>query len=78
MRLHTPIESDDLPLDESVRRQVRRQTAGMIHELQVHLMPGQVILTGQASSYYAKQLATHAAMNVIDEGLELMNDIEVS
>lgn len=77
MRLHTPPIEPDTPLDENVRRQVRLQTNGLIHGLQVDIVADHVVLTGRTSSYYAKQLASHAAMNVLDELLELTNNIEV-
>ena len=36
----------------------------------------EVVLNGRASTYYAKQLATHAALDACDD-LTLTNDIEV-
>lgn len=76
MQMHAPIESD-LPLEDCIQRQVRLLTTGQIHQLHVEVKPRHVILTGQASCYYAKQLATHAAMQVMDELADLTNDIEV-
>jgi hypothetical protein len=78
MRLHTPAVEPKTPLDERVRQQVLKHTNGMIQGLQVDLLDDHIVLTGRTSSYYAKQLASHAAMNIIDEVLELTNDIRVN
>jgi hypothetical protein len=77
MRLHTPVVEPKIPLDERVHRQVLQQTNGLIQGLQVDLLADHIVLTGRTSSYYAKQLASHAAMNIIGEVLELTNDIRV-
>ncbi|TWU13593.1 hypothetical protein CA54_24280 [Symmachiella macrocystis] len=77
MRLHTPAAELKMPLDERVRQQVLKHTNGMIQGLQVDLLADHLVLTGRTNSYYAKQLASHAAMNTIDEVLELTNDIRV-
>ncbi len=77
MRLHTPSVSADTSVDQNVLREVQLQTNGLVHGLQVSVIAGHVVLTGRASSYYAKQLASHAAMNVLDDVLELTNNIEV-
>ena len=77
MRIHSPGIDPDGTIDESVRVQIREHTNGLIHGLQVNVTTEHVILTGRTSSYYAKQLASHAAMNVLGEVLELTNNIEV-
>ena len=64
------------PLAVRVERLVREKTSGMIRDLRVAVQPGEVILTGRAATYYAKQLATHAALDACEE-LTLTNDIEV-
>jgi len=53
-----------------------RKTSGLIRDLRVTVLPGEVALTGRAATYYAKQLATHAALNACEE-MTLTNDIEV-
>jgi len=77
MRVHSPGIDPDGTIDQSVRVQIRQHTNGLIHGLQVNVTTEHVILTGRTSSYYAKQLASHAAMNVLGEVLELTNNIEV-
>lgn len=65
-----------LALAETIERLVREKTSGLIRDLRVVVLPGEVVLTGRAGTYYAKQLATHAAMDACDD-LTLTNDIEV-
>jgi hypothetical protein len=59
-----------------VERMVREKTSGLIRDLRVEGIPGEIVLTGRAATYYAKQLATHAALEACDD-LTLTNDIEV-
>jgi hypothetical protein len=59
-----------------VERMVREKTSGLIRDLRVDVMPREIVLSGRASTYYAKQLATHAALEACDD-LTLTNDIEV-
>jgi hypothetical protein len=63
-------------LAERVEWLVRQRTGGLIRNLRVEVLPGEVLLTGRAATYYAKQLATHAAFDACDH-LTLTNDIEV-
>lgn len=61
---------------ETVERYVRLRTGGTIRSLHVEVQDGEVILTGRTSTYYNKQLATHAALDAADE-LSLTNEIQV-
>jgi hypothetical protein len=75
------MEIDTLPtsrqdLADRIDRQVRQRTTGLIRDLKIEVLPGEILLTGRASTYYAKQLATHAALDACDH-LTLTNDIEV-
>lgn len=67
-------------IDESlvarIERIVRCRTGCRIRDLSVDLTGNQVIISGLASTYYAKQLATHAALDEIP-GCSLTNAIEV-
>ena len=60
----------------NVERYVRLRTGGTIRNLKVEVVDGEVLLTGRTSTYYNKQLATHAALDAVEE-LSLTNDIEV-
>jgi len=64
------------PLVEVIERFVRSRTGGMVRGLHVEIVDDHVILSGRASTYYAKQLATHAAFDAARD-LPLTNDIEV-
>ena len=44
--------------------------------VQVPVRDDEVVLTGRTSSYYNKQLATHAALEALED-TPLSNDIEV-
>ena len=61
---------------ETVERYVRLRTGGTIRGLHVEVDDGEVVLTGRTSTYYNKQLATHAALDAAEE-LSLTNDIKV-
>jgi hypothetical protein len=59
-----------------VERTIREKTSGLIRELRVEVAASEIVVTGRAATYYAKQLATHAALDAC-ENLTLTNDIEV-
>ncbi len=59
-----------------IERLVREKTSGLIRDLRVSVHSGEIVLTGRAATYYAKQLATHAALDACDD-VTLTNDIEV-
>ena len=63
-------------LADRVARSVLTRTSGTVRNLRVDVQDGQMVLTGRTSSYYNKQLATHAALELIDD-LVLANEIQV-
>lgn len=63
-------------LREALERSVRLRTGGLIRSLRVDVANGEVVISGLAPTYYAKQLATHAALS-FDEPLAVVNNIEV-
>ena len=65
-----------IALAEMVERAVHSRTGGRIRGLRVHVVDGCVIVSGRTSTYYNKQLVTHAAMEAADEAL-VMNEVEV-
>ena len=77
--LSAALSSSDLDgtLADRVERTVRCRTGGRIRDLRVELRGDDVVLCGTTSTYYAKQLATHAALEEI-AGAGLTNAIEVS
>jgi hypothetical protein len=61
---------------EQVEAYLKQRLGRRIRELRVVLHEGRLILKGQVASYYAKQLAQHAAMRA--NGLAIRaNEIEV-
>ncbi|MFN0050912.1 MAG: hypothetical protein ACKV0T_01900 [Planctomycetales bacterium] len=75
MKLDT-LPDDSVSLIDEVERLVRLRTGGLIRELRIEGHSGEIVLHGRAISYYAKQLATHAALDAC-EHVTLTNDIEV-
>lgn len=75
MELKSTVEVE-YSLADRVERLIRERTSGLIRDLRVEVQSGEVSITGRASTYYAKQLATHAALDACDH-LTLTNDIEV-
>ncbi|MGQ0637495.1 MAG: hypothetical protein ACT4QC_23050 [Planctomycetaceae bacterium] len=75
MELQTAAERQDA-LADRVERLIRQRTSGLIRSLRVEVLADEVVVTGRAATYYAKQLATHAALDACDH-LTLTNDIEV-
>lgn len=77
MKLH--LRSDAHPNEElidAIERMVRIRTGGTIRGLRVEAGDNGVVLSGRASTYYTKQLATAAALETADE-VNLTNNIEV-
>ncbi len=75
MPLETMLETRDR-IEEIVEREVRLRTSGRIRELEVRVADGQLVIRGRTSTYYAKQLVTHAALENAEE-LSVMNEVEV-
>ena len=59
-----------------VERAIRSRTGGRLRDLHVVVDNEVVTLSGRTSTYYAKQLALHAALMEVGER-KLSNDIEV-
>lgn len=59
-----------------VEKAVLAKTGGRIRGLNVRINDGCLVVSGRTSTYYNKQLATHAARNA---GLDMsvQNDVEV-
>ena len=63
-------------LAERVEYMIRVRSGGAISHLKVVTLPGEVVLAGVARTYYAKQLATHTALDACS-GMQVVNEIEV-
>ena len=70
-----PDQTQDL--SHSIEAVIRTRTSGLIRGLHILVLDdGEVVINGRTTTYYAKQLATHAALEVCDDRI-LTNDIEV-
>ena len=65
-----------LPSAEHLEAIVQCRLAGRLRDFRLVVRSQGVILQGRASTYHAKQLAQHAAMELADKRV-LANDIEV-
>lgn len=54
-----------VPLTEAVATRVHRATHGRIRDLNVREEHGRILVRGQAPSQHAKQLALHAALELL-------------
>ena len=77
MSVQTPSGSlSPQAIAERIERLVQLRTGGMIKGLRVDVYEDEVIISGRTTSFYNKQLATHAALNALDSAV-LTNAIEV-
>jgi hypothetical protein len=65
------------PIDLTIRQRIESRLPGRIRNLNVRLLGKLVVLEGQCSTYYSKQLAQHAALGVLEDE-QLENAIVVS
>jgi hypothetical protein len=76
MKLHTCSTSPQA-FSETIEKFVQSRTGGMIRGLRVDVHNEEVVLSGRTTTYYNKQLATHAALDAVEDVVSLTNDIEV-
>ncbi|QDU54394.1 BON domain-containing protein [Aeoliella mucimassa] len=63
-------------LSRAVRDRIHQQLGVRVYDLEVEVSPESVVLSGRCSTFYTKQLAQHAALDVI-ESRSLDNRIQV-
>ncbi len=69
--------SDPMPMDlAQLEAQIQGHLSGRLVSLQLSLREDGLVLRGRARTYYAKQLAQHAAMRVSQLPIRA-NEIEV-
>lgn len=61
---------------EDLEFQIRERTAGRVKDLRVFRSDEGVVLQGSSHTFYAKQLAQHAALQLVPRG-RLLNEIVV-
>src|SRR5262249_14676531 len=74
-------ESDRMPVTSSklqleLEQRVHVRTGRQIRNLSIELTPGSVVLRGQTTTYYAKQLAQHGVRDLLPQ-VNLENAITV-
>jgi len=65
-------------LTRQIKRAVEQETGNMIQNLRVKVTSTEVLLQGRANSFYRKQQAQNAVLNLRDVSQRLRNDIEVT
>ena len=58
-------ENDWAKLRESIKRRIVERTDGRIHQLEVEVTGELIVIRGQTSSFYIKQLAIEGTFDVI-------------
>jgi osmotically-inducible protein OsmY len=78
MNGRTPMSGNSAPSlsTEQVEALLKQKLQGRVWNIRVLVEEGCVVLQGQARSYYAKQLAQHIAMEIIQLRIRA-NEIEV-
>ena len=81
-----PMELAEFPLGEAeahrnrlilrILHRIESRLPGRIRELSVYAAENAIVLSGQCSTYYTKQVAQHTAMGVL-EYERLVNNIDV-
>ncbi len=59
-------KNGDTTMIDSITCVVHQRTNGGVRDLRVDMTSGGLVLTGRTNTYYTKQLATHAALDVVD------------
>ena len=67
-----PVRTDE----DCLEALMQRRLGNRIRDLRILRLPAGLIIQGRATTYHAKQLATHAAMEFADAPI-LANDVEV-
>ncbi len=67
---------DSTQLQSELERQVLMRTGRRIRNLAIELAPERVILRGQTTTYYVKQLAQHGVRDILPD-VRLENTIAV-
>lgn len=62
---------------QSIERQILQRTWGRVHQLQVEAKDDRMVVHGFTSSYYVRQLAIQAILEVVNPELPVFMDIQV-
>ncbi len=61
---------------DQVEQAVQARTGGRILGLQVRMDDGRIVVSGRTSTYYNKQLVTHAIRDAVDD-VPVLNEVQV-
>jgi hypothetical protein len=67
-----------LPAADDLKVQVQSRTNRGVRNLSIEFRPGRVVLRGQTTSYYVKQLAQEELIGTLPADFRLENSITVS
>jgi osmotically-inducible protein OsmY len=70
------LQQFDVELAERIITRIESRLPGRIRDLTVYTTSNAVVLTGECSTFYTKQIAQHTAMGVL-EFERLINNIDV-
>jgi hypothetical protein len=66
------------PPRQELEEQVHTRTNRGVRNLSIEFRPGRVVLRGQTTSYYVKQLAQHELIGTLPSDVRVENSITVS
>jgi hypothetical protein len=66
------------PMIENLEEQIHQRTNRQVRNLSVELRAGRVVLRGQATSYYVKQLAQQEVIGTLPADVRVENTIIVA
>ena len=75
--LQTPVGHDSLPSEQELRQKVEAKTFRQVYGLTVIRRGINVTLRGSSPTFYVKQLATHAILDVVPHA-DVNNAIDVT
>jgi hypothetical protein len=75
MLVDAPLRPSQAELKQPIERHIRQRTSQRIDQLHVQVDGNRVIVHGQASCYYVKQLAIQAALEAL--GSRLVADVRI-
>ena len=70
--------SATFPLAHNLEESVLQRTNRQIRNLSIEVRPGRVVLRGQTTSYYMKQLAQHEVLGNLPADVRVENSITVA
>lgn len=73
-----PMPTIAVPQARDLEDQVQQRTNRGVRNLSIEFRPGRVVLRGQTTSYYFKQLAQHEVLGTVPSEIRVENSITVA